>query len=118
MPPRPHPELLREVGALIRHHRERRRLTQGELAAKSGLSVEFVGRVERGDAPASVSSLAELSSALGVEVRDLFGLERYAASDAGSVMARIVGQLAPLGDDDLEWVERVLLAALSRKPRR
>lgn len=118
MPPRPHPTLAKEVGVLIRHHRERQKLSQSDLAVRSGLSVEFIGRVERGHASASLNTLAAISSALETPVRDLFGVDTYVAAGANDAMARVVGRLASLPPADLEWADRLLVTALSRKPGR
>ena len=55
----------------IREWRERRELSQDELAEKSGLSTGYLSRMERGERNVSLKNLAKLSQALGVPEREL-----------------------------------------------
>ena len=52
----------------IRHMKE---MTQEELADRAGLSVRYVGAIERADVSASVTVLGRIAKALGVEATDL-----------------------------------------------
>ena len=61
-----------DVGSRIRKLREQRRLSLRALSAKSGLSVNAISRIERGESSPTVASLLRLSGALGVHVGDLF----------------------------------------------
>jgi len=110
--------LRRQVGALVRHHRELAGLTQAELGDKIGKALESIGRIERGEVAPSLMTLDELATALGIEVRDLFGIGEFAAKDRrGDPLVRIVERLAGLGADDIEWADKLLALALSRKSR-
>lgn len=60
------------VGLRLRGLRERRGLTQAQLAARAELSHKFVGEIERGTANPTVDTLAGLAEALGVEIAELF----------------------------------------------
>lgn len=77
------------VGARLRQLRQARRLTQEQLAERSGLSYKFVGEVERGRGNPTLTTLASLSEALGVGLIDLLGLEtdrpRLSARQASQV---------------------------------
>ena len=69
-----HPEGALVLGALARRVRRRRESlgwTQAQLAARAGLSVRFLARVESGDGNISVIRLHELAHALGVEATEL-----------------------------------------------
>jgi transcriptional regulator with XRE-family HTH domain len=63
------------VGARLKQLRLERRLTQEQLAEGAGLSYKFVGEVERGVANPTLATLDTLTSALGVEVGELFHTE-------------------------------------------
>jgi len=61
-------KLLVEVGLRIRRLREDRGLTQEQLAEDTNVTVEFVGRCEKGKAAMSLSNLLVLAEALGVSL--------------------------------------------------
>ncbi|HOQ98649.1 MAG TPA: helix-turn-helix domain-containing protein [Anaerolineae bacterium] len=67
-----------EVGRRIRELRERKGLSLRTLAEQSGLSVNAVSLIERGQSSPTVSTLHRLAAALGVRIVDLFGPEETA----------------------------------------
>jgi transcriptional regulator with XRE-family HTH domain len=110
--------LRRQVGAMVRHHRELAGLTQAELGDKVGKALESIGRIERGEVAPSLKTLGEIASALGVEVRDLFGVGDFAAKDRrNDPLLRIVERLSTLSADDIDWADKLLTLALNRKSR-
>ncbi len=52
----------------VRHEKE---LTQEELADRAGLSMRYVGAIERGDVSASVTVLGQIADALEIEPGEL-----------------------------------------------
>jgi transcriptional regulator with XRE-family HTH domain len=59
---------LKEVMAInMRRLRHDQNLTQEELAARSGLSMRYVGSIERASVSASVSVLGKIAAALDVD---------------------------------------------------
>ncbi len=107
-----------QVGALVRHHRERAGLTQTELADRANKSLETIGKVERGAVAPSFDTLAELAEVLGVPVRDFFGAGEFAAkAGRNDPLVRLVDRVSGLGDDDMEWIDRLVSVALARKSR-
>ncbi|WGD53509.1 helix-turn-helix transcriptional regulator [Bradyrhizobium sp. CB1650] len=63
---------LKEVMAInLRRIRHMKEMTQEELADSAGLSVRYVGAIERADVSASVTVLGRIAKALGVEAADL-----------------------------------------------
>ncbi|MCW2204882.1 transcriptional regulator with XRE-family HTH domain [Bradyrhizobium elkanii] len=63
---------LKEVMAVnLRRIRHVKKMTQEELADGAGLSVRYVGAIERADVSASVTVLGRIAEALGVEATDL-----------------------------------------------
>lgn len=63
------------LGTRLKQLRRARRLTQEQLAERAGLSYKFVGEVERGRGNPTLTTMAALSEALGVELIDLLGVE-------------------------------------------
>ncbi|MCK1349213.1 transcriptional regulator with XRE-family HTH domain [Bradyrhizobium sp. GM2.2] len=63
---------LKEVMAInLRRIRHLKKMTQEELADNAGLSVRYVGAIERADVSASVTVLGRIAAALGVDATDL-----------------------------------------------
>lgn len=111
--------LRREVGNLIRHHREMAGLTQAELAARIDRSVQLIGRMERGQAAPGFDTLEALARALAVPVREFFGAGQYEAGrSATDPMAKLVARVAALDAADLVWLDRLVAHALNRRPPR
>lgn len=102
----------------MRHHRERAGLTQSEVAEKINKALETVGSIERGKTAPSFDTLNDLSEALGVPVREFFGAGAYEAkAGRNDPLVRLIERVAGLSDDDVDWLDRLVAAALARKPR-
>jgi len=70
-------EALSAFAAYIRELRRQRGLTQEQLAQRSGLAVEMIARVERGDYSPALSTLGKLCVGFEIPMSRLFeGLER------------------------------------------
>jgi len=63
---------LKEIMAMnLRRKRHDLKMTQEELAERAGLSVRYVGAIERCDVSASVTVLGQIAEALGADPGDL-----------------------------------------------
>lgn len=71
-------ETIRVVGQRIRQRRKGVGMTLNDLADRTGVSVSMLSMLERGLAGASIGTLVAVSSALGVQMRDLFELSHDA----------------------------------------
>src|SRR3954465_12236007 len=60
------------LGERLRAIRQLRRKTLKSVASAAGLSESFVSQLERGRTNATIATLQRLSTALGIEVSDLF----------------------------------------------
>lgn len=56
----------KSLGVRVRKQRKSMRLTQDQLAEKAGISLSFLGHIERGTRKASVETLVALANALGM----------------------------------------------------
>lgn len=63
----------RKLAKAIRVERSARNLSQLELAEKSNLSLNFIGRVERAEQMASIASVVLIAEALGMTCEELMG---------------------------------------------
>lgn len=63
--------VLVQLGANIRHLRERHGWTQGELARSINVSRISIGRLERGEQNATILLLSRIAACLNVDLADL-----------------------------------------------
>lgn len=68
----PETDAIRPVGERLRELRVGRRLTLKEVAQRAALSESFVSQLERGRTGTSLKTLQRLTTALGVELGDIF----------------------------------------------
>src|ERR1043166_8267340 len=61
-----------ELGERLRAIRQLRRRTLKEIAGTAGISESFLSQLERGRTNATIATLQRISTALGIEVSDLF----------------------------------------------
>ena len=64
--------LKRIVAKRISYFRKMRKLTQAELAEKAGISLNYLGYIERGKKEPSFSVIESIASALKIDPTDLF----------------------------------------------
>lgn len=65
-------ETMQRVVAALRRERERRRVSRAQLAQRADISIDHLGRIERGEADPRMSVLLALAAALGTSLRTLF----------------------------------------------
>lgn len=96
-------------GAMVRQRRKARGLSQVALSERTGLSIETVARVERGQSAASFDVVERLAAALEVQPAALFGVD-----PAGEPAAfdEVLVSLAALSPKRLAWIKGVIDAAL------
>jgi transcriptional regulator with XRE-family HTH domain len=68
--------LIKQVGKRIKQVRKAAKLTQERLAEKTGLSIEFISRIERGVAQPSFKTLEIMAQVLSVDAKDLFDFKQ------------------------------------------
>ena len=61
------------IGRRIREFRKAKRITQEELAERAGISLSFLGHIERGTRKASVETIYHLMIALDCTANDILG---------------------------------------------
>lgn len=64
-----------DVGSRIRQRREELGLSLREVSARSGLSLNAISRIERGDNSPTVATLHLIAGALGVSITEFFAAE-------------------------------------------
>ena len=67
------PDRARALGQVVRAEREAAGLSQEDVAARGGVSVQLVRRLEAGTANPTVGTLSAVAGALGTSVSALLG---------------------------------------------
>jgi len=86
----------RLLSTLAKRMKERRQvlgLSQEALADRSGLSSNFIARIEIGDKTPSLSTLAKLANALGTSVSELLADQRHDTDELVDYISHLVGDL-------------------------
>lgn len=65
-------EITKRIGQRIRNYRVRSKLSQEQLAERSGCHPTYIGQVERGEKNATLESIAKIAAALDVPLSQLF----------------------------------------------
>lgn len=96
-----------EIGQRVRELRNQRGYTKELLAEKAGISIGFLGDIEKGKKGASADTLVGLSLALRVSVDFiLFGRE----IETGSLA--VEQSIGSLNEEEQTYVKRLFLEAL------
>ena len=74
----------KSLGMRIRKRRKAMRMTQEELAQKLGLSLSFLGHIERGTRKASLETLVSIANVLDVSLDYLL---------SGSINSSVIGPM-------------------------
>ena len=65
-------ELYKALGKQIKHLRENAHLTQEKLVEKSGISLDYLGKIEVNINKPGLKTLIKISNALSVPIKTLF----------------------------------------------
>ena len=108
--------LKRVFGTNVRHHRKAVGMTQEGLAAKVEVSIETIGKVERGAAAPSFDTAEKIAAALHVPTVALFGAGTNATpkGERGKLLHSIHAILASMNEDQLRKAANLLNAFLGR----
>lgn len=65
-------EIYKSIGLKIKHLREEKNYTQEKLAEQSGLSLDYIGKIEVCINKPGLKALIKIANALNVPIRDIF----------------------------------------------
>jgi transcriptional regulator with XRE-family HTH domain len=107
------------LGAALRGVRERQRVTQEDLAERSGLSYNFVSEIERGSVHPAVETLNRLAEALGVGIGSLFiETDHHRAPNEYQISRRELQRVRQALESIVEVTESVASSKSRSTPRR
>jgi transcriptional regulator with XRE-family HTH domain len=104
--------LIKTFGANVRHYRKARGMNQQQFADASGLSVQMMGKIERGENPPSFDSVEKIAAVLEVPEVVLFsaGTMTVPTGERGRLLQRINIQLSKLNNNELSRAAKMLTA--------
>ena len=74
-------DIKRSIGLSVKTARQQRGMTQAQLAEVIDKSFEAISNIERGKTAPSFTTLADISKALGLPIRDFFAEEAVGVAD-------------------------------------
>ena len=89
--------MYKAIGRRIRTQRIQRGLTQEKLAEMAGISLSFLGHIERGTRKMSVETLCNLADSLCCSADELLGIDvHHDASSVSGELSDIIDALQAL----------------------
>jgi|TARA_B100001964_G_C14223552_1_gene596514 transcriptional regulator with XRE-family HTH domain len=95
----------KELGSKIRTLRNTAGYTQERLGKKAGLSYKYIGELERGRVNVSLDSLEKITSALGVNLGNLFSKDKVSVQ---KVFVKEKDKLSGLSKKDIQVVKNAM----------
>ena len=102
--------LREEISKRVRELRKEKRFTQEELAGRSGLSVDVIGKIERAETTPSVDTLHNLCNALRISIAEF--LTFGTGDDVEEAAGRIYRYLLTKNLDQVLLAEKIIHAAV------
>jgi transcriptional regulator with XRE-family HTH domain len=100
--------LKRLLGQNIKRFRGNSGYSQEELAERAGISIPFLGAIERGDKWPSPSTLAEIARGLGVYPYNLKKQKKIVSQDIRRITAKLTRDITKLVDNSIKQMNTVV----------
>lgn len=108
-------DILKRLGARIREERKKAKLTQEKLAEQVGLSVDYIGYIERGKQAPYLKTLERIAKALKTEVYELFLFRDDGKTvDEEAAIKELVLSLKNKDPEDIRFVAYILRQIFER----
>jgi transcriptional regulator with XRE-family HTH domain len=109
-------DILKRLGARIKEERKRAKLTQERFAEKVGLSVDYIGYIERGKQSPYLKTLERIANTLGVEVYELFLFKEEGSKreDEETAIKELILSLHNKDSEDIRFIASILRQIFER----
>ncbi|MBI5326939.1 MAG: helix-turn-helix transcriptional regulator [Deltaproteobacteria bacterium] len=109
-------DILKRLGVRIREERKKARLTQEKFAERVGLSVDYIGYIERGKQAPYLKTLERIAKTLGVEVYELFIFRKDGKKvDEDMAIKELILSVRNRNPDDIRFIASILKQIFERK---
>jgi len=96
------------LGLNVRRFRVNSGLSQEELSEKAGISVAFLGAIERGEKWPSPSTLDGIAHGLGINPYDLLKPEKTASQDIKKITTKLIKDITALVNQSVKMMNTVV----------
>ena len=96
------------LGLNIKRFRVNSGLSQEELTEKAGISVPFLGAIERGEKWPSPATLTGIAHGLGVNPYDLLKPEESASKDIKKITSKLIKDITTLVNQSVKMMNTVV----------
>ena len=96
------------LGMNVKRFRVNTGLSQEELSEKAGISVPFLGAIERGEKWPSPTSLAGIAQGLEINPYDLLRPEDTASQDIQKITAKLIMDITVLVNQSVKMMNTVV----------
>ena len=96
------------LGLDVKRFRVNSGLTQEELSEKAGISIPFLGAIERGEKWPSPSTLASIAQGLGVNPYDILKPEEAASKDIKKITSKLINDITTLVNQSVKMMNTVV----------
>ena len=102
--------ILKRLGARVKEERKKAKLTQERFAEKVGLSVDYIGYIERGKQAPYLKTLERIATTLGVEVYELFLFREKGnkGDDEETAIKELVLSVQNKDPEDIRFIASIL----------
>ena len=96
------------LGLNVKRFRVNTGLSQEELSEKAGISIPFLGAIERGEKWPSPVNLAGIAQGLGVNPYDLLKPEETASQDIKKITTKMIKDITVLVNQSVKMMNTVV----------
>jgi len=95
------------LGLNVKRFRVNSGFSQEELSERAGISIPFLGAIERGEKWPSPSSLAGIAQGLGINPYDLLKPEELASQDIKKITSKLIKDITVLVNQSVKMMNTV-----------
>jgi transcriptional regulator with XRE-family HTH domain len=96
------------LGRQVKKHRRTLKLSQEDVAAKTGLSIPSLSEIERGIANPTLLTMEKIADALGVSVATLLDADGVLVTSPEQMKLRVLEHLEKMSPEQLKMVTGLL----------
>jgi transcriptional regulator with XRE-family HTH domain len=97
-----------EVGGRIRELRKSRGWSQEKLGELADLHPTYVGGIERGERNVALENLAQIATAFGLSLSQLFDFQKAGKSRRDILQANIIATVRKKNDGELRLLQTII----------
>lgn len=105
----------KDICTKIRELRKSMKLTQSQFAERVGLSVDSIGKIERGINTPTIDTLYRIASGVKIPIEDLISPKEMPSEKSSKAIADLVTYLKTCSPNDIRFIHKLAVKILERK---